>query len=76
MGETITLTAADGHEFAAYRAEPEGNAKGAVVVIQEVFGVNAHIRDVTDGYAGQGYLSIAPALFDRFERGVELGYAD
>ena len=76
MGETITLTAADGHEFAAYRAEPEGNAKGAVVVIQEVFGVNAHIRDVTDGYASEGYLSIAPALYDRFERGVELDYTD
>ena len=76
MGETITLTAADGHEFAAYRAGPEGNAKGAVVVIQEIFGVNAHIRDVTDGYASEGYLSIAPAIFDRFERGVELDYTD
>ncbi len=84
MGETITLTAADGHQFSAYRAEPSGEAngeakggpRGAVVVIQEIFGVNGHIRDVTDGYAGQGYLSIAPALFDRFERGVELDYTD
>lgn len=80
MGETITLTAADGHEFSAYRAEPEGEAKGAprgaIVVIQEIFGVNGHIRDVTDGYAAQGYLSIAPAIFDRFERGVELDYTD
>ena len=80
MGETITLTAADGHQFSAYRAEPEGNAKdgprGAIVVIQEIFGVNGHIRDVTDGYAAEGYLSIAPAIFDRFERGVELDYTD
>ncbi len=76
MGETITLTAADGHQFSAYRAEPEGEAKGAVVVIQEIFGVNDHIRDVTDGYAAQGYLSIAPAIFDRFDRGVELDYTD
>ena len=76
MGETITLTAADGHELSAYRAGPEGEAKGAVVVIQEIFGVNGHIRDVTDGYAAEGYLSIAPAIFDRFERGVELDYTD
>jgi carboxymethylenebutenolidase len=76
MGENITLTAADGHEFSAYRAEPEGEAKGGVVVIQEIFGVNGHIRDVTDGFAGEGYLSVAPAIFDRFERGVELDYTD
>jgi len=74
MGETIQLTAADGHEFDAYRAAPEGEAKGAVVVIQEIFGVNNHIRDVTDGYAAEGYLAIAPAIFDRFERGIKLGY--
>ena len=74
MGETIQLTAADGHEFGAYRAEPEGEAKGGVVVIQEIFGVNGHIRDVADGYAAEGYLAVAPALFDRFEKGVELGY--
>ncbi len=74
MGETIQLTAADGHQFDAYRAEADGEARGAVVVIQEIFGVNIHIRDVTDGYASQGYLAIAPAIFDRFERGVDLGY--
>lgn len=74
MGETIRLTAADGHEFDAYKASPEGDAKGAIVVIQEIFGVNGHIRDVTDGYAAEGYLAIAPAIFDRFERGVELDY--
>jgi len=74
MGETIQLTAVDGHQFDAYRAEADGEARGAVVVIQEIFGVNIHIRDVTDGYASQGYLAIAPAIFDRFERGVDLGY--
>ncbi len=74
MGETIQLTAADGHEFDAYRAPPDGEAKGGVVVIQEIFGVNGHIRDVADGYAAEGYLAVAPALFDRFEKGVELGY--
>jgi carboxymethylenebutenolidase len=74
MGEIIQLTVADGHEFDAYQAEPEGNAKGAIVVIQEIFGVNGHIRDVADGFAADGYLAIAPAIFDRFERGVELGY--
>ncbi len=78
MGETIQLTAADGHKFDAYRAVPGGEArgksKGAVVVLQEIFGVNIHIREVTDGFAGEGYLAIAPAIFDRFERGVELGY--
>ena len=76
MGETIQLTAADGHQFDAYRAEPEGEAKGGVVVIQEIFGVNSHIRNVADGYAAEGYLAIAPAIFDRFEKGVELGYED
>ncbi len=74
MGETIQLTAADGHEFDAYRAQPEGEAKGGVVVIQEIFGVNGHIRDVADGYAAEGYLAVAPAIFDRFEKGVELDY--
>ncbi len=74
MGETIQLTAADGHEFDAYRAQPEGEAKGGVVVIQEIFGVNGHIRDVADGYAAEGYLAVAPAIFDRFEKGIELDY--
>jgi len=74
MGEIIQLTAADGHTFEAYRAEPEGETRGAVVVIQEIFGVNVHIRDVADGFAKDGYMAIAPALFDRFERGVDLGY--
>ena len=72
----ITLTAADGFELGAYKAMPEGEPKGAVVVIQEIFGVNAHIREVAVGYATAGYVAIAPALFDRQETNVQLGYAD
>lgn len=74
MGETRHLTAADGHVFTAWRADPAAPAKGCVVVIQEVFGVNEHIRDVCDRYAAAGYVAIAPALFDRVQPGVELGY--
>ncbi len=74
MGEIIKLTASDGHILSAYKAVPDGTPKGGVVVIQEIFGVNEHIRDVADGFATEGYLAIAPALFDRAERGVELGY--
>jgi carboxymethylenebutenolidase len=74
MGEMVSLTAGDGHEFAAYRASPKGKARGGLVVIQEIFGVNGHIREVVDGFAADGYDTIAPALFDRKERGVELGY--
>lgn len=74
MGETIRLTASDGHELAAYRADPSGTPRGAIVVIQEIFGVNEHIRSVADGFAADGYTAVAPALFDRVERGVELGY--
>ncbi len=74
MGETITLTAADGHSFSAYRAEPADTPRGGVVVVQEIFGVNEHIRRVADNYASEGYLAIAPAVFDRLERGVEIGY--
>ncbi len=74
MGKMIELTASDGHKFAAYRAEPAGKPRGAIVVIQEIFGVNSHIKQVADGYAADGYLAIAPALFDRVQRNVELGY--
>lgn len=70
----ITRTAADGHTFSAHRAEPEGTPLGGVVVIQEIFGVNGHIRDVADRFAAAGYLALAPALFDRVETGVELDY--
>ena len=74
MGTTIQITALDGNTFNAYRADPEASPKGAVVVVQEIFGVNGHIRSVVDGYAEKGYVAIAPALFDRVEKGVELGY--
>ncbi len=56
--------------------KPAGRAKGAVVVIQEIFGVNSHIRAVTDSFAAEGYLAIAPSLFDRVRMGIELGYTD
>jgi len=71
---SLELTAADGHRFAAYRADPEGAPRASVVVVQEIFGVNGHIREVADRYAAEGYLAIAPALFDRIEPGIELEY--
>ncbi|HTC44159.1 MAG TPA: dienelactone hydrolase family protein [Steroidobacteraceae bacterium] len=74
MSEFITLMARDGHEFSAWLAAPTGKPRGAVVVIQEIFGVNAHIRAVADSYAAEGYVAIAPAVFDRIRRGIELGY--
>ena len=74
MGKMITLKAKDGFELAAYRAEPIGTPKAGLVVAQEIFGLNHHIRNVADRFAAEGYLVIAPALFDRAERGVELGY--
>jgi carboxymethylenebutenolidase len=74
MGEKLTLTAEDGHKFSAYRATPSGQPKGALVVIQEIFGVNHHIRNVTDGFATDGYVALAPALFDRVESNYETGY--
>jgi len=73
MAQHRQLRAADGFAFDVYEAVP-AEPKGAVVVIQEIFGVNAHIREVADGYAADGYAALAPALFDRVERGVELGY--
>lgn len=74
MSEHVTLKAEDGHELDAYVARPAGNPIAGLVVVQELFGVNAHIRSVTDNYARDGFLAVAPALFDRFERGVELKY--
>ena len=72
--EWVKLQAPDGHELSAYVAHPAEEPIGAIVLIQEIFGVNAHIRSVADGYAQDGFLVIAPALFDRFERGLELKY--
>jgi len=74
MSEFTRLMARDGHEFEAWLASPARATRGAVVVLQEIFGVNAHIRAVTDGFAAAGYVAIAPALFDRVKTGVELGY--
>ncbi len=74
MGEWIGITAEDGHRCRAWLARPSGEAKGIVVVMQEIFGVNDHIRRDTDKFAGHGYVAIAPAVFDRVETGVELGY--
>jgi carboxymethylenebutenolidase len=75
MSEFTTLMARDGHEFRAWLAAPPGKARGAVVVVQEIFGVNSHVRAVTDDFAAQGYVAIAPSFFDRVRRGIELGYS-
>ncbi len=75
MGQTIELEAADGHTFSAYEASPHAaHHRGGLVVIQEAFGVNEHVRAVTDGFAAEGYYCISPALFDREKPGMELGY--
>ena len=74
MGEFNPIMARDGHEFRAYLSAPVTKPRGAIVVIQEIFGVNSHIRAVTDSYAAEGYTAIAPSLFDRVRRSVELTY--
>jgi carboxymethylenebutenolidase len=74
MSEWVKLTASDGHELSAYVAKPQGEPIGALIVIQEIFGVNKSIQSVADDYAKHGFLAIAPALFDRFERDLQLGY--
>lgn len=72
MSEFVKLTAQDGAELSAYVSRPEGTPKGAVVVVQEIFGVNSQIRAFADRLAGEGYVAIAPATFDRYEKGLEL----
>lgn len=74
MSEWITLQAKDGHDLDGYVARPQGEPVGALVLIQEIFGVNKHIRSVADGYAKDGFLVVAPALFDRYEKKVDLTY--
>ena len=74
--DTIQLKAADGHVLEACRVTPEGKARGAVIVVQEVFGVTSHIVAVAQQYAAAGYLAIAPALFDRVERKANVPYTD
>jgi carboxymethylenebutenolidase len=76
MGQFIELKSADGSAISAYVAEPSGKPRGAVVVLQEIFGVNSHIRSVADGYAAEGYFAIAPSTFQRVKPGVELGYTE
>ena len=74
MGRMLELKAADGVVISAYRADPAGRSRGGLVVTQEIFGINSQIRSVCDGFAAEGYLAIAPALYDRYHRGFEVGY--
>jgi carboxymethylenebutenolidase len=74
MGQMIKLTTKDGVTIGAYESAPTGTSRGGLVVLQEIFGVNHHVRDVADDFAGAGYHAIAPALFDRVAPGTELGY--
>lgn len=76
MGHFLDLKAADGFTFPAYVAEPAGKPRGAIVVLQEIFGVNSHIRAVADGYAADGFLAVAPSTFHRVQPGVDLGYTE
>jgi len=75
VGQDITLTASDDFKLGGYRADPAGAPKGAIVVIQEIFGVNHHIRSVCDRLAGAGYVAIAPSIFDRIEPNFQCGYS-
>jgi carboxymethylenebutenolidase len=75
MGSQVNLRAKDGFELSAYKAGPENSARG-LFIVQEIFGLNAHIRDVADRFAMQGYKVVAPAMFDRIERSIEMGYSE
>ncbi|HEX2654374.1 MAG TPA: dienelactone hydrolase family protein [Xanthobacteraceae bacterium] len=75
MGRSISLTSADGFELGGYRADPADRSRGGVVVVQEIFGVNTHIRSVCDRFAALGYTAVAPSLFDRFARNFQSGYS-
>jgi carboxymethylenebutenolidase len=74
--DIVELKAVDGHRLSACRVEPAGKARGGIVIVQEIFGVNRHIRAVAEQYAAAGYLALAPALFDRIERDVDVPYTD
>jgi carboxymethylenebutenolidase len=74
LGQQFKLTTADQHSLGAYRADPQGKAKGGIVVVQEIFGVNHHVRAICDRLAALGYSAVAPAVFDRFVRDFECGY--
>jgi carboxymethylenebutenolidase len=75
LGKTLSLTASDGHRLGAYRADPAGAPQAGIVVIQEIFGVNHHIRSVCDRFAAEGYAAVAPALFDRIQPDYQSGYS-
>ena len=75
MGQWMTLAASDGFRLAAYRSDPAGKPRGGLVIVQEIFGVNGHIRSVCDSYAAEGYAAVAPALFDRYQRNFDIGYS-
>jgi len=75
VGQDIKLTASDGFKLGGYRADPAGTPKAAIVVIQEIFGVNHHIRSVCDRLAAEGYVAIAPSIFDRIEPNFTSGYS-
>ena len=74
MGRRVTLTATDGFQLSAWRADPAGKPRGGVIVVQEIFGVNAHICSVAEAYAAEGFVAVAPAIFDRIERDFEVAY--
>ena len=76
MGQFTDLRSSDGNTFPAYIAQHDGKARGGIVVLQEIFGVNSHIRSVADRYAKDGYFVVAPATFHRVKHGVEIGYTD
>jgi carboxymethylenebutenolidase len=76
MGQFVQLQSADGFNFSAYVAQPTGAPRGGLVVLQEIFGVNSHIRSVADGYAADGYFVVAPSTFHRVKAGVDLGYTE
>ena len=74
MGRNVKLQASDVFSFDGYLAEPAGKPIGGLVIVQEIFGVNQHIRSVADRFAGEGFLALAPAIFDRVEPNVDLGF--
>ena len=75
-GNKITLKAADGFALGGFKSAPAGKAKGGVVILQEIFGVNSHIQHVCDEFAAEGYVAVAPALFDRAEKDADIGYTE
>ena len=75
MGEIINATASDGHEFDIYLAQSKGSPRGGIVLIQEIFGVNNHIKNVAEKFSSNGYLVGVPSLFDRVQPDIQLGYS-